>query len=43
MTNIFNMVIWNAEALRSKTRLLLESKKQNTFAFENNIESARVP
>ena len=31
------------EALRSKTRLLLENKKQNTFTFENNFKSMRVP
>ena len=30
------------EASRSKTRLLLENKKQNTFDYENNLKSTRV-
>jgi len=29
--------------VKSRTRLLLENKKQNTFVFENNVESTRVP
>ena len=33
----------DAEVSRSKIRLLLENKKQNTFASENNLESTRVP
>ena len=33
----------DVEALRSKTCLLLENKKQNTFISENNLESMRVP
>ena len=35
--------MWDAEASRNKTRLLLENKKQNTFASENNLESTKVP
>ena len=31
----------DAETSRSKTRLLLENKKQNTFVSENNLESTR--
>ena len=30
------------EASRSKTCLLLENKKQNTFDYENNLKSTRV-
>ena len=30
-------------SIRSKTTLLSENKKQNTFASENNLESIRVP
>ena len=26
-----------------RTRLLLENKKQNKFAFENNLEFTRIP
>ena len=33
----------DAEALRNKTGQLLENKKQNMFAFENNFESTRIP
>ena len=33
----------DAEKLRSRTRLSLENKKQNTFISENNLESMRVP
>ena len=33
----------DAEALRSRTRLLLKNKKQNTFNSENNLKSTRVP
>ena len=36
-------VMCDAEVTRSKTRLLLENKKQNTFVSENNLESTRVP
>ena len=36
-------MLTDAEALRSRTRLLLENKKQNTFTFENNLEYTRVP
>ena len=32
----------DAEASRSRTHLLLENKKQNTFASENNLKSTRV-
>ena len=32
----------DAEASRSRTCLLLKAKKQNTFVFENNLESTRV-
>ena len=32
-----------AEASKSKTRPLLENKKQNTFDSENNLKSTRVP
>ena len=45
----FQMYMWHkfvmrdAEASRSKTHPLLENKKQNTFAFENNLEFTRVP
>ena len=35
-------VMCDAEVARSKTCLLLESEKQNTFAFKNNLESMRV-
>ena len=31
------------QATRSKTHLLLENKKQNMFASENNLESTRIP
>ena len=37
------ILMWDAEASRNKTRLLLENKKQNTFASENNLESTKVP
>ena len=43
MTKIFNMVIRNAEASRSKTCIILENKKQNMFSYENNLESMRIP
>ena len=33
----------DTEALKNKTRLYLENKKQNTFSSENNLESTRVP
>ena len=33
----------DAEASRSKTRLLLENKKQKIFASENYLKSTRVP
>ena len=33
-------MMWDAEASRSKTCLLLK-KKKNTFASENNLESMR--
>ena len=36
-------VMCDAEVARSRTLLLLENKKQNTFASENNLESMRVP
>ena len=36
-------VMFDVEVVRSKTRLLLESKKQNSFASENNLKSTRVP
>ena len=36
-------VMCDAEVARSRTRLLLENKKQNIFAFENNLESIKVP
>ena len=36
-------VMRDAKATRSRTCLLLENKKQNTFAFENNLESTKVP
>ena len=36
-------LMWDAEASRSRICLLLENKKQNTFASENNLESIRVP
>ena len=32
-----------AEASKSKTRLLLENKKQNTFDSENNLKSLLFP
>ena len=32
----------DAEASRNRTHLLLENKKQNTFASENNLEFTRV-
>ena len=32
----------NVEPFRSKTRLSLENKKQNTFVSENNLEFTRV-
>ena len=31
------------QAIRSKTHLLLENKKQNMFASENNLEFTRIP
>ena len=34
--------MWDAETSKSKTHLLLENKKQNTFASENNLKSTRV-
>ena len=43
MTKIFNMVIRNAEASRSKACIILENKKQNTFTSENKLESMRIP
>ena len=36
-------VMFDVEEVRSRTRLLLESKKQNSFAFENNLKTTRVP
>ena len=36
-------VMFDVEVARSRTRLLLESKKQNSFAFENNLKTTRVP
>ena len=33
----------NAEASKSRTRLLLENKKQNMFASENNLKSMKIP
>jgi len=39
----YKAVMWDGEASKNKIHLLLENKKQNTFAFENNIELARVP
>ena len=36
-------VMVDVEVARSRTRLLLESKKQNSFAFENNLKTTRVP
>ena len=32
----------DVEASRNRTHLLLENKKQNTFASENNLEFTRV-
>ena len=32
----------DAEVIRNRTHLLLENKKQNTFASENNLKSMRV-
>ena len=34
--------MWDAETSKSKTHILLENKKQNTFASENNLKSTRV-
>ena len=33
----------DVEVLRSRARLPLENKKQNMFAFENNLKFMRVP
>jgi len=33
----------DVEASRNRTHLLLENKKQNTFASENNLKSTRFP
>ena len=33
----------DAEALRRRTRLFLENKKQNIFSPENNLEFKKVP
>ena len=35
--------MWEAEASKNRTHLLLENKKQNTFTSENNLEFTRVP
>ena len=35
-------VMCDAEVARSRTRLLLENKKQNTFASKNNLKSTGV-
>ena len=40
---LFSFVMWDAEASRSRTCLLLKNKKQNTFASKYNLESMRVP
>ena len=42
--NKFNLtyVMRDAEVSRSRTCLLLENRKQNTFAFKNNLESMRI-
>ena len=34
--------MWDAEASRSRTRQLLENKKQNMFASKNNLESTSL-
>ena len=39
--NIGKAMMRDAEALRSRTYLLLEYNKQNTFASENNLKSIR--
>ena len=33
----------NAEASKSRTRLVLENKKQNMFASKNNLKSMKIP
>ena len=37
------LIMQDVEVSRSKTRLLLEDKKQNTFVSENNLKSTMVP
>ena len=42
-----SLVIWHCDAgcrsVKKQNTLLLENKKQNIFALENNLESTRVP
>ena len=35
--------MWDAEALKSRTRPLLKNREQNMFTYENNLESMKVP
>ena len=36
-------MVWDVNALKNKTHLFLENKKQNTLTSKNNLESTKVP